>query len=62
MREAMTKKLVGYWTLMTRRARNAMTSCRIQCDLQGRADADFYTLTDPVVLSRSGVFSPMDAP
>ena len=32
------------------------------CDLQGRADADFYTLTDPVVLSRSGVFSPTDAP
>ena len=49
MREAMTKKLVGYWTLMTRRARNAMTSCRIQCDLQGRADADFYTLTDAAI-------------
>ena len=26
------------------------------------ARSDFYTLTDPVVLSRSGVFSPTDAP
>ena len=44
MRDAMTKKLVGYWALMTRRARNAMPSCRTQCDLQDRADADFYAV------------------
>ena len=53
MRDAMTKKLVGYWALMTRRAWNAMPSCRTQCDLQDRADADFYTLMGVALLCSS---------